>query len=83
MIRIGFQGYRPRQGSDTLRLHFRGFSYTAYLKSDYISTLDQQGLLETGDLAPDVRTLLGSMLRDSERFGELAARIYVILTKSS
>jgi hypothetical protein len=40
------------------RLHFRGFSYTAYLKSAHVATLDREGLLEAGDLCPDVRQLL-------------------------
>ena len=40
------------------RLHFRGFSYTAYLKSAHVATLDQEGLLETGELYPDLRQLL-------------------------
>lgn len=39
------------------RLHFRGFSYTAYLKSEYIKVLDQQGLLQTDELCEDVRFL--------------------------
>jgi hypothetical protein len=40
------------------RLHFRGFSYTAYLKSAHIAALDREGLLETGELYPDLRQLL-------------------------
>ena len=40
------------------RLHFRGFSYTAYLKSAYIQTLDAQGMLQAGELSPDVRQIL-------------------------
>ena len=40
------------------RLHFRGFSYTAYLKSSHISILEEEGLLQAGDLSPDVRQLL-------------------------
>lgn len=40
------------------RLHFRGFSYTAYLKSEHVATLDREGLLETGELYPDLRQLL-------------------------
>ena len=34
------------------RLHFRGFSYSAYLKSSHIAQLDREGLLETGDPLP-------------------------------
>jgi len=58
------------------RLHFRGFSYTAYVKSDYIATLDAQGLLETGELCSDVAQLLDAAraklrehftLREAER----------------
>ncbi len=58
------------------RLHFRGFSYTAYVKSDYIATLDKQGLLQAGELAPDVRQILDAVrgklrehfaLREAER----------------
>lgn len=40
------------------RLYFRGFSYSAYLKSDYILSLDEQGLLQMEELSPDVRQLL-------------------------
>lgn len=40
------------------RLYFRGFSYTAYLKSDYIAVLDAEGLLETGEMHPDLRQIL-------------------------
>ncbi len=40
------------------RLHFRGFSYTAYLKSAHVATLDREGLLDTGELYPDLRQLL-------------------------
>ena len=39
------------------RLHFRGFSYTAYFKSQYIKLLDQQGLLQIDELCEDVRFL--------------------------
>ncbi len=39
------------------RLHFRGFSYTAYFKSEYIKVLDQQGLLQADELCEDVRYL--------------------------
>lgn len=39
------------------RLHFRGFSYTAYFKSEYIKVLDQQGLLQADELCEDVRFL--------------------------
>lgn len=45
------------------RLHYRGFSYTAYLKSDHIAQLDREGLLETGDLSPDVRQMLDAVRR--------------------
>jgi Histidine kinase-, DNA gyrase B-, and HSP90-like ATPase len=41
-----------------LRLNYRGFSYTAYLKSSHVPALEAQGLLQTGELAPDVRMLL-------------------------
>ena len=40
------------------RLHFRGFSYTAYLKSAHITVLDREGLLQAGELSSDVRQLL-------------------------
>jgi len=39
------------------QLHFRGFSYTAYFKSEYIKLLDQQGLLQADELCEDVRFL--------------------------
>lgn len=40
------------------KLHFRGFSYTAYLKADHVATLDAQGLLQAEDLSNDVRQLV-------------------------
>lgn len=40
------------------RLYFRGFSYTAYVKSDHIATLDGQGLLYAGELYSDLRQIL-------------------------
>jgi len=40
------------------RLHFRGFSYTAYLKSAHVAALDKEGLLSAGELSADVRQLL-------------------------
>jgi len=40
------------------KLHFRGFSYTAYLKSAHVATLDAQGLLQAEDLSHDVRQLV-------------------------
>ncbi len=58
------------------RLHFRGFSYTAYLKSDHVAQLDREGLLQVEDLSPDLRQLLDAAraklrehftLREAER----------------
>jgi len=49
------------------RLLFRGFSYTAYLKSAHLSALETEGLLEIDELAPDVRQLVDTakvVLRD-------------------
>ena len=40
------------------RLHFRGFSYSAYLKSSHITVLDREGLLQAGELCADVRQIL-------------------------
>ena len=40
------------------RLHFRGFSYSAYVKAGHLALLDRQGLLQAGELAPDVRQIL-------------------------
>lgn len=40
------------------RLYFRGFSYTAYLKSAHIALLDREGLLDAGELHNDIRQLL-------------------------
>ncbi|MBI3118188.1 MAG: ATP-binding protein [Candidatus Hydrogenedentes bacterium] len=45
------------------RLHFRGFSYTAYVKSEYHRQLDKEGLLQAGDLSPDVRQILDAARR--------------------
>ena len=50
---FALQPARPRYG-------FRGFSYTAYLKSDHIAALDREGLLSVPELASDVRTLVGA-----------------------
>lgn len=40
------------------RLRFRGYSYTAFLKSKCFSWLDQEGMLEIQDLSGDVRQIL-------------------------
>ena len=40
------------------KLHFRGFSDTAYLKADHVATLDAQGLLQAEELSNDVRQLV-------------------------
>jgi len=40
------------------RLHFRGFSYTAYVNSAHVAQLERQGLLQAGELSDDVRQLL-------------------------
>lgn len=45
------------------RLHYRGFSYTAYLKSDHVLRLDQEGLLTAGELSGDVRQMLDAARR--------------------
>jgi hypothetical protein len=45
------------------RLHYRGFSYTAYVKSDHVTWLDQQGALGAGELSGDVRMLLDEARR--------------------
>jgi hypothetical protein len=45
------------------RLHFRGFSYSAYLKSSHIDVLDREGLLDAGELCADVRQLLDVVRR--------------------
>jgi hypothetical protein len=58
------------------RLHFRGFSYTAYLKSSHVAALDREGLLQAEELCPDVRQLMDAAraklrehftLREAER----------------
>jgi hypothetical protein len=51
------------------RIYFRGFSYSAYLKSAHIAALDSEGFLETGELHPDIRQLLNaSRLKLREHF---------------
>lgn len=40
------------------RLTFRGFSYTAYLKSPHVERLDAEGVLGMGELHPDTRAIL-------------------------
>jgi len=42
----------------TPRLYFRGFSYTAYVKSAHFVTLEKEGLLQLDDMTPDGRQLL-------------------------
>lgn len=42
----------------TPRLLFRGFSYTAYLKSAHFVTLEKEGLLQLEDMTPDARQIL-------------------------
>lgn len=49
----GFALHVPRR-----RLSFRGFSYTAYLKSAYCIELERQGLLQVEEMSDDVRQLL-------------------------
>ncbi len=62
------------------RLLFRGFSYTAYLKSAYISDLEREGMLQLEDLSADVKQLLDAArtrmrehfaLREAERAASL------------
>jgi len=51
------------------KLHFRGFSYTAYLKSSHIALLDSEGLLQADDLSSDVRQLVdAARMRLREHF---------------
>jgi len=40
------------------RLLFRGFSYTAYLKSAHFSALEREGLLQLAEMTPDVVQVL-------------------------
>ncbi|NIA16113.1 MAG: hypothetical protein GWP08_18790 [Nitrospiraceae bacterium] len=40
------------------KLHVRGFSYTAYVKSAHISAMENEGLLQLEGMAPDVAVLL-------------------------
>lgn len=64
------------------KLHFRGFSYTAYLRAAHINTLDAQGLLQADDLSNDVRQLVDAArarlrehfaLREAENAQDLIA----------
>lgn len=64
------------------RLHFRGFSYSAYLRSEHAARLDREGLLPTGELCPDVKILLDAAraklrehfaLREAERAQDVLA----------
>ena len=68
------EGFMLQEGLP--RLHFRGFSYTAYLKSAHLATLDREGLLLAGELATDLRLMLDAAraklrehftLREAER----------------
>lgn len=63
------------------RLYFRGFSYSAYLKSAHIARLDSEGLLETGELHPDIRQLLDAVrlkLREHFSLREAASALDVL-----
>lgn len=40
------------------RLHFRGFSYSAYVKSTHLALLNREGLLQAEELSDDVRQIL-------------------------
>ncbi len=52
------------------RLYFRGFSYSAYLKSAHIERLDREGLLAAGELSGDLRQLLEAVrAKLREHFG--------------
>jgi len=62
------------------RYVFRGFSYTAYLKSNHLSVLDNEGLLQVEDMSPDLKQLLDAArlclrqhftLRQAERAQDL------------
>lgn len=56
------------------RLYFRGFSYSAYLKSAHLAALDEQGLLQVEELSPDLRQLLDATrakLREHFTFREI------------
>ena len=64
------------------RLHFRGFSYTAYVKSAHLAALDREGLLQTGELTDDLRVILDAVrsrlrehftLREAERAHDTVA----------
>jgi hypothetical protein len=50
------QGFMLHHALD--RLHFRGFSYTAYLRSEHLAQLDREGMLQMEELSPDVKQLL-------------------------
>ncbi len=65
------------------RLHFRGFSYSAYLKSSHITVLDREGLLQAGELCSDVRQILDQVraklrehftLQEAKRAGDTLAQ---------
>lgn len=66
----------------TPRLLFRGFNYTAYLKSAHFAVLEKEGLLQLEDMTPDARQLLDAArlklrqhftLREVERAQETLA----------
>jgi len=66
----------------TPRLIFRGFSYTAYLKSAHFVALEKEGVLQLDDMTPDGRQLLDAArlklrqhftLREVERAQETLA----------
>lgn len=68
------EGFMLQEGLP--RLHFRGFSYSAYLKSAHLAELDREGLLLAGELAADLRLMLDAAraqlrehftLREAER----------------
>ena len=62
------------------KLLFRGFSYTAYLRSEHFVRLEREGLLQLEEMAPDVKQILDEVrlrlrqhftLREIERAQDL------------
>lgn len=65
------------------RLYFRGFSYTAYLKSAYFAELDREGVLQLDEMAPEVKSIVALArtrlrqhfaLREAERARDVLAQ---------
>jgi len=55
-----------------------GFSFTAYLKSEYIRTLGENGLLEVGELSPDLKVIVDTAREKMREHFRIRSSLQVI-----